>query len=216
MTSLSFRARELWTDVEAVAAMEFAIVLPFMLLLFIGGVELSNGMAINVKVSDATHSVADMVSQNTQISAAQMQTILGASAAIMAPYPVNSSSNSLMTVTVSEISTRQQWQRRQFNGANRIMERPSDREGPVGQAITLPSRSPECNQATTMSRLSWVKSSYAYTPNLGYTITGTVTLRGQRITCSRAVRRTTPPIHSYTMTSNSRPQQRAPASNICS
>jgi Flp pilus assembly protein TadG len=57
MTSLSFRARELWIDAKAAAAVEFAMVLPFMLLLYIGGVELGNGMAINVKVTATTHSV---------------------------------------------------------------------------------------------------------------------------------------------------------------
>ncbi|PAM97061.1 hypothetical protein CJI59_36840, partial [Streptomyces sp. Alain-F2R5] len=43
------------------------MVLPFMLLLYVGGIELANGMAINVKVTAAAHSVADMVSQNTQV-----------------------------------------------------------------------------------------------------------------------------------------------------
>ena len=77
MTSLSFRVRVLWIDAKAVAAVEFAIVLPFMLLLYVGGVELSRAMAINVKVTATSHSVADMVSQNTQVSAARMQSILG-------------------------------------------------------------------------------------------------------------------------------------------
>ena len=62
-------------------------------------------MAINVKVSATAHSVADMVSQNTPLSAAQMHNILTGATAIIAPYPVNSGSSSLMTVTVSEISS---------------------------------------------------------------------------------------------------------------
>jgi Flp pilus assembly protein TadG len=176
MTSLSFRARELWIDAKAAAAVEFAMVLPFMLLLFIGGVELSSGMAINVKVSEATHSVADMVSQNTQISVAQMQNILGASASIMAPYPVvDSSHNSLITVTVSGISTDSsgnatvQWSQ-SYNGLTFGAGRP------VSQAITLPSSLTLNNQANNVSFVLG-EASYAYTPNLGYTITGTVTLQ---------------------------------------
>src|SRR5579872_3265778 len=106
MTSLSFRLRKLWIDNKAIAATEFAIVVPFMLLLYVGGFELSNGMAINVKVTATAHSVADMVTQNTQVSAAQMQNILGAATAIIAPYPVSDSSgNPLLSVTVSEISS---------------------------------------------------------------------------------------------------------------
>ena len=68
MTSLSYRVRTFWKDNKALAAIEFAMVLPFMLLLYVGGIELANGMAINVKVTAAAHSVADMVSQNTQVS----------------------------------------------------------------------------------------------------------------------------------------------------
>jgi Flp pilus assembly protein TadG len=175
MTSLSFRARELWIDAKAMAAVEFAMVLPFMLLLYVGGVELSGGMAINVKVTEATHSVADMVSQNTQISAAQMQTILGASAAIMAPYPVtDGNGSSLITVTVSEVSTdsggnaKVQWSQ-SYNGTTVGTGRP------VNQAISLPSSL----TGTQNNNVSFIlgEASYAYTPNLGYTITGTVTLQ---------------------------------------
>jgi Flp pilus assembly protein TadG len=173
MPSLSFRARELWIDAKAVAAVEFAMVVPFMLLLFVGGVELSSGMAINVKVTEATHSVADMVSQNTQISVAQMQNILGASAAIMAPYPVTNGTNSLITVTVSGISTDSsgnatvQWSQ-SYNGTTFGTGRP------VSQAISLPSSLTQNNQANNVSFILG-EASYAYTPNLGYTITGTVT-----------------------------------------
>src|ERR1700734_3883200 len=102
MTSLSFRVRKLWTDDKAVAATEFAMVAPFMLVLLVGGVELGDGMAINVKVSATAHSVADMVTQNTSLSTASMQNILTGATAIIAPYPVN---NSQLTVTVSEISS---------------------------------------------------------------------------------------------------------------
>src|ERR1700753_868100 len=105
MTRLLSRMRKLWRNDEAVAAVEFAIVVPFMLLLYVGGVELANGMAINVKVSATAHSVADMVSQNTSLSTAQMQNILTGATAIIAPYPVSGGSSSLMTVTVSEISS---------------------------------------------------------------------------------------------------------------
>src|SRR3954467_13467197 len=106
LTSLSLRVRDLWTNTDAVAATEFAIVVPFMLTLYLGGVELGNGLAIGVKVSATSHSVPDMVSQNTQITASQMLGILQASTALMAPYPVkDAQGNSMMTVTVSGVST---------------------------------------------------------------------------------------------------------------
>jgi len=184
MTSLSFRVRELWIDAKAMAAVEFAIVLPFMLLLYIGGIELSTALAINVKVSETAHSVADMVSQNTQISTAQIQGILGASTAIIAPYPTISIignppvTTPLITVTVSEVSTDSggnatvQWSQ-SYNGTTFGTGRP------VSQPITLPTSLSGGPQNTQNNNVSFIlgEVSYAYTPNLGYAISGTITLQ---------------------------------------
>jgi len=175
MASLSLRVRQLWMDANAVAATEFAIVVPFMLLLYVGGVELGNGMSISVKVSETAHTVADLVSQNTQVTTAQMQGILGASAATLAPYPLaDNAGRSLITVTISEVATDAagkatvQWSQ-SFNGTTVTTGRP------VGQVMTLP---PSLT-GTSNNNVSFIlgEVSYAYTPNLGYTISGTVSLR---------------------------------------
>ena len=182
MTSLSFRVRNFSTDADAVAAVEFAIVAPFMLLLYIGGIELANGMAINVKVSATAHSVTDMVTQNTSLSTAQMQNILTGATAIIAPYPVTSGTGSLLSVTVSEISSDAngnltlQWSQ-SYNGTSFGPGRtnltnltvPTSLNGTVGNANNLN------NQNDQVSFIVG-EVSYAYTPNLGYTISGTVNL----------------------------------------
>jgi Flp pilus assembly protein TadG len=154
--------RDLRGDRRGVAAVEFAIVLPFMLALYIGGVELGDGWAINVKVTDTAHIVADLASQNTTINNATMSTILGASQKIIAPY-----SYSNLVVTISEVSTDASgkatvtWSD-SLNGTART----------VGQPMTLPSSlAGQANISLVLGEVS-----YAYTPNLGYTITGTVNL----------------------------------------
>jgi Flp pilus assembly protein TadG len=175
MKRLILRGRAFWIDAKAVAAVEFAIVLPFMLLLYLGGIELGIAMAINVKVTATTHSLADMIAQNTQISASQLQNILGASTAIIAPYPTtDGSGNSLITVTVSEVSTdgsgraTVQWSR-SYNGTAVAAGRS------VGQTMTLPTSLTGAQNNNVSLILGEV--AYAYTPNLGHAISGTVTLR---------------------------------------
>jgi Flp pilus assembly protein TadG len=172
LTSLSLRVRDLWTNTDAVAATEFAIVVPFMLTLYLGGVELGNGLAIGVKVSATSHSVADMVSQNTQITASQMLGILQASTAIMAPYPVkDAQGNSLMTVTVSGVSTDDkgnatvQWSKSTSSAGARA----------VGERMTL---SAFTTTTPTNANISLIlgEVSYAYKPNLGSGVTGPVTI----------------------------------------
>jgi Flp pilus assembly protein TadG len=185
MTSLLFRVRRFSTATEAVAATEFAIVVPFMLLLLIGGVELGNGMAINVKVSATAHSVGDMVTQNTSLSTTSLQNILTGASAIIAPYPVT---NNQLMITVSEVSSDAngnlalQWSK-SYNGASfgpgrtslgangsyAALTPPTSLNGTVGNA----------NNANNQNdQVSFIVSeaSYAYTPNLGYTISGTVNL----------------------------------------
>jgi Flp pilus assembly protein TadG len=175
IAGLSFRARRLWTDASGVAATEFAIVAPFMLLLYIGGVELGNGLAMNVKVTATAHSVADMISQNTQLTSARMDSILSASTAIMAPYAVkDASGNSLMTITVSEVST-------DSNGNATVQwSRSTSSTGayPVGKTMTLSSFTAPDPKNSTNANISLILSevSYNYRPNLGYTISGTVKL----------------------------------------
>lgn len=174
IAGLSFRARHLWTDVSGVAATEFAIVAPFMLVLYVGGVELGNGLAMNVKVSATAHSVADMISQNTQVTSSQMDGILAAASAIMAPYPVKNGSTSLMTITVSEVSTDStgkatvQWSKSTSSTGART----------VGQQMTLSSFTAPDPKNPNNVNISLILSevSYDYTPNLGYTISGTVKL----------------------------------------
>jgi Flp pilus assembly protein TadG len=184
MTSLSFRVRKFLIDADAVAATEFAIVAPFMFLLYFGGVELADGMAINVKVSATAHSITDMVTQNTSLSTAQMQNILTGATAIIAPYPVTGGGgSSLLTVTVSEISSDAngnlslQWSQ-SYNGTSfgpgrtnlTNLSVPTSLNGTVGNAN---------NPNNQNDQVSFIvgEVSYAYTPNLGYTISGTVNLQ---------------------------------------
>ncbi len=92
-------------DRDAVAAMEFAIVLPIMLLLYIGGVELGDGLQIQFKVTETARTITDVASQYITIQSSDMSNILAATSSVVAPYP---SSN--MTITISEVTTNSQGQ----------------------------------------------------------------------------------------------------------
>jgi Flp pilus assembly protein TadG len=190
MTDLLVRKRKFSTDADAVAATEFAIVVPFMLVLLIGGVELGNGMAINVKVSATAHSVTDMVTQNTSLSTGQLQNILTGATTIIAPYAVNGGQ---LLVTVSEISSDAngnltlQWSQ-SYNGSTFGPGRPSisgspPSSNPFYPPLTVPTSLNGTvgnvnNPNNQNDQVSFIvgEVTYAYTPNLGYTIAGTVPL----------------------------------------
>jgi Flp pilus assembly protein TadG len=63
-----------------------------MLVLFFGVVEFSSGIAVNRKVTLMARTLSDLTSQNTSVTATQLNNIFDASTGIMTPYsttPVN-------------------------------------------------------------------------------------------------------------------------------
>jgi Flp pilus assembly protein TadG len=111
MSRIWFRARssaaDMFGDRSGVAATEFAMIVPLMLVLFFGVIEFSSGVAIDRKVTLAARTLTDLTSQATpptpgSLSASVADTDLlnafTASIAILSPY-----SPTPTTATISEI-----------------------------------------------------------------------------------------------------------------
>jgi Flp pilus assembly protein TadG len=87
-------------DRRAVSAVEFALLLPVMIGLYLGSVETTEGIAISQQTSLTASTIANLVAQSaTSINNAQMSDILAASSAVLTPYPVANA-----TVVVSSIT----------------------------------------------------------------------------------------------------------------
>jgi Flp pilus assembly protein TadG len=153
ITTLSHLFRSLHGDQCGVSAVEFAMLLPLMLLLYVGGNEISQGIAINRKVILTSRTVADLASQATSISSADMANILSASAAVMAPYDVTN-----LKVTVSEID---------IDGKGKATIAwsctLSGTTHPAGSSVILPESLKVPNTS-----LVWGEAAYAYTPIIGF------------------------------------------------
>lgn len=156
--------RRLLRDKRGVSAVEFAMLLPLMVTLYLGGVEVSQAVAIDRKVTLLARSLADLVAQATNISNSDSTNILAATASIVAPY-----SDSKLKITVSSVKI-------DNNGVAKVCW--SDTKGgtarAIGSTVTLPAA---LNTANTS--LIWAESEYAYTPAIGYVITGTMNLKDQ-------------------------------------
>jgi Flp pilus assembly protein TadG len=163
-SGLRARLRDFARGQSGLAAVEFAAILPFMLTLYLGGVELGTGVAINRKVTITARAVADLASRYTLIKNADMSTILGAASTVIAPY-----SGSLLAVTVSQISV-------DANGVATFAW--SDTSGGTAHAVGSPATLPG-TLATPNSYYILGEVRYNYTPTLGYVMTGTLTLSNQ-------------------------------------
>jgi Flp pilus assembly protein TadG len=159
--------REVWRrDQSGGAASEFSVILPIALVLFTGAVTYGNAIYIDRKVTLTTRTITDLVTQYTSISKSDLQTLLGASSSIMAPY---SSAN--LGVRVSEVSTDASGK------ATIIWTTPLNANGPVrnqGDVVTLPT-----SISTPNATYIWGEVQYAYTPSIGYQVTGSIILHDQ-------------------------------------
>lgn len=92
--------RRLARDNSGLALVEFALVLPIALTLYMAGYQISDAIACNRKVTITARATADLTSQYSILTTNDVMTILAASTKVMAPYDA---SNAL--VRVSEITT---------------------------------------------------------------------------------------------------------------
>jgi Flp pilus assembly protein TadG len=149
---------------RGLAAIEFAMLLPMLMTLYLGSVEVTTGVAVQRKVTLTARALADLSSQFTTIANADMSNILNASSDIIAPY----AAANLQSV-VSELSVNAQGQASvvwsdTLNGTAR----------PVGQIVTIPN-----SLAVANTYLILGEAQYSYNPTYGYVVTGTLTLSDQ-------------------------------------
>ena len=158
-------------DCRGISAVEFSLLLPLMLTLYLGSVELSTGIAATRKVSITARTVADLASRMTTIHNTDMSNILNASSAVIAPY-----STSNLKVTVSELSIDSKG-----NATVAWSDTLNGSAYSVGQSVPVPSA-----LAAPNTSLIWGEVQYAYNPVFGYFLTGTLTLKDQIYMAPRA------------------------------
>ena len=73
-------------DRDGVSAVEFAIIAPFMILLYLGAAEASLALSIDRKVTSAASALADLVAQDDVVTDQEMNDIMSAGAAILGPF----------------------------------------------------------------------------------------------------------------------------------
>jgi Flp pilus assembly protein TadG len=79
--------KRLRKDERGVAAMEFALIAPFMFLLYFGLAELTLGMMAGRRAGHAASVVGDLVTQTGSVNATEMTDIFSVGNAILKPFP---------------------------------------------------------------------------------------------------------------------------------
>jgi Flp pilus assembly protein TadG len=163
IADLSAYLRRFARDAKAISAVEFGLILPFMVFTYVGSAELGDGMAIYFKITEAARTVTDLASQYVTIDPTTMTNILGASAEVVQPY-----SSAGMVVTLSEVAATN------ANGQGTITWSCSlnGTARATGATVTLPTNL----QTPSGVSIIWGEVTYPYTPAMGYAVTGTISM----------------------------------------
>lgn len=151
-------------DLRGIAAVEFAMLLPLMLTLYLGGVEVTQAVSADRKVALTARAAADLVAQGDNISDADMSNIMDAAKAVAAPL-----SPSQLKVVISSIKIDAN-KKATIEWSDALNAPPRAKNS----VVTLPEGLLIAN-----SWLVWAEVSFAYTPTIGYVITGTMNLSEQ-------------------------------------
>jgi Flp pilus assembly protein TadG len=153
--------RRLAGDSAGVSAVEFALILPIMLVLLFGGIEVTDALTVQRKVTHVTSTLSDLIAQSKTISASEMDDILEASAAVITPYSDAKLKIKLTGVTIDA------------NGKATVAwsRAKNDTAYTEGAAITLPTTVIEPSSFIVTGEVH-----YDYTPVVGYVMTGTFDL----------------------------------------
>lgn len=150
-------------DDRGVTAVEAALVLPFMITLYLGGVQLAQGIDIDRKVTLTARTLADLTSRVASTDTTEVDTILNAATQVMSPYADSASNASKLKVRVSvikvdaQLNTTVEWTRNKNWSALQTPDVPKD-----------------LKIANTYLVLG--EAEYAYDPELGKVLTGTMNL----------------------------------------
>jgi Flp pilus assembly protein TadG len=92
------RVKRFGKDKRGIAALEFALLMPTVVLMFFSLVELSDSLTANRKVSMAASTLADLASREYTITYADAQGMFTAVNNILSPYGISNASFTLMSV----------------------------------------------------------------------------------------------------------------------
>jgi Flp pilus assembly protein TadG len=150
-------SRRFKRDRSGIAAVEFALLLPIMIGLYVGGIEITDAFTIKRKIAGVASTLSDLVARTKTITLAEMQNILDASEAGIAPYAADELKVRVSGVWIDDkLVAKVVWSAARNETALK-----------EGGVVSLPAGVKTANSFLVVSL-----ASYQYTPPIGYVITG--------------------------------------------
>lgn len=154
--------RALARDTKGVSAVEFALLLPIMITMYIGAVEFSHALTVDRRVTAVASAASDLVAQSEEVNSGAVQDIFTAATSILLPYSAAPISIVLSSVVAdSNNDTTVGWSCAHNGGAAHS----------TGSAYTLPE-----GLTQPFSSVIVAEVSYSYQPPIGHYMTGGISM----------------------------------------
>jgi Flp pilus assembly protein TadG len=169
-------------DTRGLAAVEFAMIVPLMLVMFFGTIEVSSGVAVNRKITMVAQTISDLTSRYPSVTTTDTTNFFAIANAMMTPYTA-----APLKATISELYIDPS------TGVGRVQWSVGSNPRSVKATVTLPaaliSRT-STNAVVANQYLIMAEVNYLYTPAVGYvmakagvTLSDTTYTRPRQTTC---------------------------------
>lgn len=159
--SIRTTLRNFKRDCRGVSAVEFALLLPFMVPLYLGTVDVSDSIGVDRKVTLTAGAIANLAAQTSSITATDMTDMLKAGTSVMAPY-----STGPLKITISCLKidgdkiAKVKWSETK-NGSKRG----------TNTVVTIPA-----DLAVANTQILFSEVSYTFSPMFIHSVTGVLNL----------------------------------------
>ena len=154
--------RRLAADNCGIAAVEFSMIMPLMILMFFGMIDVSMGVGADRKVTIIAQSMADLASRYTKVTDTDFTNFFTIGDAVLTPYTA-----SALTVTISQVYIDP------TTGTGKIYWSKGDAARTVNSAITVPTGlvgKDSSNNVLANQYLILAEVRYVYKPIIGYVV----------------------------------------------
>lgn len=149
-----WRIAQIVRDQRGVSALEFAMVVPALILLYVGAVEVGNALTIYRRTSQVASTAADLTAQVKKVTKSDIKDIEAAAQSILTPY----STEPLKIVLSSVVADKNNHGKVEWSCASKGSARAKDSGYPVPNGLTEP------NSSVIVAEIT-----YAFTPLVGLT-----------------------------------------------
>lgn len=154
----SVLARFLRND-DGLAAVEFAVILPVMLLLSMGAIELTDALAARRKVTLASSALSDLIAQQREVDGAYADNAFTAVSMIMEPFSSEGLGSVVSSIVVDKDgNAKVAWSLARGKASLR-----------QGDPYVLPSELRIANSSVVIAQVG-----YSHSPMIGYALTGAI------------------------------------------